>query len=125
MRLKGDEGGLEVRPDADTRDNLEDDDFGPAAVGVKVDEEAVAERHEEESDVDWRQVESGFADEDSGCDGGEGEGYGGGEEVDTGEEGACATHGLEVEGEVVGGGDEDEAVDEAAAEGGNVRAVVE
>lgn len=36
--LKSDEGSLEVGSDADTRDDLEDDDLGPVGLWLKVNE---------------------------------------------------------------------------------------
>ncbi len=118
--LQGDEGGLEVRADADAGDDLEDDDAGPGRVGREVDEEAEAEGHEGHAGPDGGEVLARLADEDADGGGHEGEGEDEGEEVETRAEWGGAEHGLEVEREEVGAADEDEAVAEADDEGGDV-----
>ena len=102
-----------------------EDDAGPGGVGGQVDVEAEAEGHEEEAEVDGREVLAGLADEDADGGGGEGERDDEGEEVDAAEDGGGAEHGLEVEGEEVGAGDEGHAVGEADDEGGDVGAPFE
>jgi len=124
-RLQRDQRRLEVGPDADAGHDLEEDDLGPVVPGAEVDEQAEAERHDGEAEVDGRQVLPGLLDVDAGEGGDEGEGEGEGDEVDAGEERAATQHGLEVKGEIVRPADEGKAVAEADAERGDIGAVLE
>lgn len=73
---------MEDGTDADTGDYLEDDDAWPGGVGLEVDEEAVAEGHEDEACDDKFAVAACDFDDCACGDGGEGEREAEGEDVD-------------------------------------------
>ena len=56
---------LEVWTNTDTRDDLENDDFGPVCVGVEVDEETEAESHKGHAKPDRWSVLANILDENS------------------------------------------------------------
>lgn len=116
----GDDGRLEERAQAQAGDDLEDDDAGPAGVGLEVDVQAMTEDHHDEAEVDGRAVAAGVADVEAGGGGGDAQRDGDGEEVDAGQDRGGAEHDLEVQREVVEVGDVGEAVDVGDAEGGEI-----
>lgn len=63
--LQRDQRALKVGSDADAGDDLVDDDFGPVGPRVQVDEEAEAERHEDEAEPDGFAVAAGLFDDDA------------------------------------------------------------
>lgn len=111
--LQGDEGRLEVGTGADAADDLVDDDARPGGIGLEVDEEAIADGHEEHATDDQLAVAADLA-HDEPCRGGDDrQTEHVGQHVHTAEDGAGEEDRLEVEREVVGAGDEDERVAEA------------
>lgn len=123
--LQADEGGLEDWSDADTSDDLVHDDAGPGGVGLQVDEETVAESHEDEAGEDEFAVAACDFDDCTCGDGGERERETEGEDVDAGEDWGGLEDGLEVEREVVVSGDEGEGVAEVDGQDEDVVPVVE
>lgn len=91
----------------------------------EIDVEAEPEGHEEQAEVDGREVLACFADEDADDGGGEGKGNDKGKEVDATEDGRSTKHGLEIEGKEIAAGDEGHAMTEADDEGGDVGAPFE
>lgn len=116
---------MEDWADADTRDDLENDDAGPGGVGLEVDEEAVAEGHEDEACDDEFAVAACDFDDCACGDGSEGKREAEGEDVDAGEDGGGLEDGLEVEWEVIVSCDEGKGVTEVDGEDANVVPVVE
>ena len=65
IRLERDEGGLEVRTNAYAGDDLEGEDAAPGAAAGEVDVETETKGHEDDAEVDWREVLACFLDEDA------------------------------------------------------------
>lgn len=111
--LQGHERSLEEGSCAEAADDLVDDKAGPGGVRFQINEEAVSEGEEDESDRYEFVIAASFLDDYSG-NGGQGrEAEDLREEVDTAENGVDEEDGLEVEREVVGAAHEDHRVGEA------------
>lgn len=111
--------------DAQAGNDLEHDDAWPGGVGLQVDEETVAQRHEEEAENDEFTIAAGGFDDDSCADGNDGETETDGEHVDTAEDRGGLEHGLEVQWEVVVSCNEGEGVGESGDEQNGVVPVLE
>lgn len=70
--LEGNKWGLEIRANADTGDDLVDDDAGPGRIVFEIDVKAEAEGHEEEAEPDWWEIFACFLDHDADDGGDEG-----------------------------------------------------
>lgn len=96
--MQRDERRLKIGSNADTSNDLKDDDFCPVGFGVKINEQTESECHDCHAEPDGWEVFAGFLDESTGCAGHEGEGKSEREQVDAGEKRRGAQDGLEVEG---------------------------
>ena len=94
--LEGNQWGLEVGANANSSDDLVDEDLAPLSVVGEVDEEAEAEGHEAEAEDDGFFEHACFLDEDAGGGGDEGEDDYHGEQVHAGKNWCGAENGLEV-----------------------------
>ena len=94
--------GEGVLTNANSSNNLEDNQFSPTAVGLEVDKESEAQDKEDHSEPDCRQVLTRLADEDTSGHGGKGKRQSLGKNIDTGQKRCRTTSSLEVQWQVVG-----------------------
>ena len=80
-------GAWKLGPVPIPRDGLEEDDLRPGRGAREVNVETETNGHEDEAEEDRGDVKAGFADEDTGCDGEDGQCYAGWEDVDAAEDG--------------------------------------
>lgn len=81
--LKGNEGSLEVGTDADTSDDLEDDDLGPVGLWLKVDEKTETDNGDHHGGDNDKLVQASLFDVYATCGRDEGESQNVGQQIDT------------------------------------------
>ena len=119
------EGRLEIRTDADTCDDLVDDDARPAGFSREINVEAKSKSHKEHAEPDGRQILARLLDNDPNRGRDEGKGQDEGKCVDARKNWGSAENSLKVKREEIGSRDESRTVAETNGESGDVRPILE